>query len=391
MAVNEQAAAVIQAVRDVVPTLRENGLAAEENRWIPEENIELLDKAGVFRAAVPTRFGGLDLSLEEQYDILVEVARGCGSTGWVALAWVSTAWMITQYPDRAQEEVFTSDSVRISGGFSPTGVLTPTEGGYLLSGTWRFNSGCRGAQWDLLGAMLTLPDGSHQELYAVVPMSELSIADDWHVSAAAATGSSTTSAKDVFVPAHRVMDAAEALEGVTGDRSNTGANGRNYALIGYIMASSVASYIGMARAAFELFVERVPGRPIAYTSWEDQAKHPLTQLRVATAANKIEAADALVRRWITALQAHADAGTQPTLEERAEGRGRCGYAIQLAKESVEDLQSISSGSAIMRAAPFQRFFRDIEGLALHGMMTPNPNLEVHGRVVLGLEPDTYLL
>ncbi|MBB5857527.1 acyl-CoA dehydrogenase family protein [Amycolatopsis umgeniensis] len=388
---DQDAAAVLKAVRDIVPRLRENGHKAEDARWIPDENVELLDKAGVFQLATPARFGGLDLPLADQFEILAEIARGCGSTGWVAMAWVSTAWLATQYPDKAQEEIFANPSVRISGGFSPTGTVERTEGGYNLNGTWRFNSGCRGAHWDLLGVTLEEPDGQHRELYVIVPMSELSIADDWHVSAAAATGSSSTTANDVFVPAHRVIDAGDALFGLTGDRSNTGATGRNYGLIGFVMTESVASYVGMARAAYELFVSKVGGKPIAYTPWEDQAEHPLTQLKVSLAANKIAAAEALVARWITLLQQRADAGEQPTVEEKATGRGQCGYAIQLAKEAVEELQSVSSGSAIMRNSPFQRFFRDIEGLALHGMMTPNSNLEVHGRVELGLDPNTYLL
>lgn len=105
------AAAVLKAVRDVVPQLQDNAREAEERRWIPDQNIDLLENAGVFQIAVPRRFGGLDLPL------------------------------------------------------------------------------------------------------------------------ASGTGSSTSTAKDVFVLTHRVVDGYEAMEGTTGDRSNTGANGRNYALI----------------------------------------------------------------------------------------------------------------------------------------------------------------
>ncbi|GEC08101.1 acyl-CoA dehydrogenase [Streptomyces spinoverrucosus] len=382
---------VVHAVQDIVPRLRENGRQAEEERWIPQENIDLLEKAGVFRIATPGRFGGLDLPVAEQTKILAEIARGCPSTGWVASVWVSSTWLATLFPDRAQEEIFAQPSVRVSGGFTPTGTLTPTEGGYVLNGSWRFNTGCRGADWNIAATILENPDGTHAEVIAIVPMSEFTIADDWHTSAASATGSSTSTAKDVFVPAHRVVDFGEAIFNATPDRSNTGANGRNYGLFAFVMAETVATFLGTAQGALELFLERIPGRAIAYTSWENQAEHPLTQIKVAEAANKIAAAQALEAVWLKVLQDRADAGEQPTTEEKATIRGQGAYAIQLAKEAVEILYRTSGASVIQRSVPLQRFFRDVEGFSLHGFLLLSTNLELHGRVLLGLDPDTPLL
>ncbi len=384
-------ASVLEAVRAAVPTLRENGRRAEEQRWLPEENIRLLEEAGVFRMAVPARFGGLDLPLADQAAVLEEISRGCGSTGWTAAAWVSTAWMVTLCSDLAQEEAFAKGTVRVSGGFTPGGTLRPTEGGYLLEGTWRFNTGCRAADWDLLAALLEQPDGAVELVYALVPLEDLEIADDWHVSAASGTGSSTATARSVFVPEHRIADGEAAVEGTLTERWNAGATGRNYGLVGFVMAEAAAVYIGMAQAAFELFVERLPGRAIAYTNWEDQSRHPLTQVTVAQAENRIAAARALAAEVRDLLQQRADVGEYPTAKERATMHGRCGFAIQSVKEAVELLHSMSGASALARSAPFQRFYRDLQGLTLHGMMVPATNLEVHGRALLGLEPDTPVL
>ncbi|MFE3608921.1 acyl-CoA dehydrogenase family protein [Streptomyces goshikiensis] len=391
MATQEELASVLDAVRDAVPTLRRNGAEAESRRWIPDENIELLEKAGVFRAAVPRAHGGLDLDAAQQAAVIAEVSRGCPSTGWVTMVWLTSAWAASLYPDKAQKEVFDGGSTRVSIVFAPTGTLRPVDGGYRLDGTWRFNSGCRGAGWDMLAAMVEHPDGTSEELVALVPTSELAIADDWHVSAGAATGSSTTTATDVFVPAHRVVPLEEAMVSATGDRANTGATGRNYGLLGYIMSSVAATFLGMARGAYELFVERLPGRGITYTDWTEQSLHPLTQIQVATAANKIDAAEALSARWHRVLQEAADAGVQPSDEEKAVIRGRTAYAAQLSKEAVELLFSASGGSVIRSDVHLQRFHRDIQGFSLHALVQRDANLEVQGRVLLGLEPGTYFL
>ncbi|MEV0041025.1 acyl-CoA dehydrogenase family protein [Streptomyces sp. NPDC050804] len=383
----ENLAVVLDAIRKISPALRENSKTAESQRWITEESIELLKEAGVFRVAVPERFGGLDLPAADQAEVLSEIARSCGSTGWVASVWMSSTWIASLYPDKAQEEIFANGSVRISGGFTPSGTLKATDGGYILNGSWRFNTGVRGAEWNICAAMAELPDGEHEELFAIVPISEVSVADDWDTFGAAGTGSVTSTVKDVFVPAHRVVDAT-VYDASTRDRWNADINGRNYNLISYILATCAPVYIGLAKAALDLFVERLPGKGITYTEWTEQSLHPYTQVQVATAANKIAACEALQRVWLESIQNREDAGEKMTVEAKAAVRGQVGYVVQTAKEAVEVLYNISSASTIARANAFQRVYRDIAALSLHGLLTPVSSLEAHGRVLLGLEPGT---
>jgi hypothetical protein len=163
----------------------------------------------------------------------------------------------------------------------------------------------------------------------------------------AATGSCTSSAADVFVPAHRVVISAEMLAEPPAGYVPPAPTGREYGLFSYIIAQGAAALVGIARGAHDLFLERLPGRGITYTSW--------------------------------------------TLEERATVRGHAAYAVELAKEATTALYEASGATAIQRAVPIQRFHRDLQGLALHGMILLQPSLEVYGRVLLGLDPDTPLL
>ncbi|AJE82580.1 MULTISPECIES: acyl-CoA dehydrogenase family protein [Streptomyces] len=384
-------AAVFEEVKALATRFRDSAKESEERRWLPDENIELLEKSGVFRLGVPKRFGGLEAPVADQVRVLSEISRADTATGWVAMIWVSSSWVPSLFPDETQQEVYARGTARVSTGFSPTGVLTPEDGGFSLSGSWKWMSGCRGAGWALLASVLPAEDGTPVPHAALVPLSELEIADDWHAAAASGTGSSTVTATGVKVPARRVVSLLDVLGGTTGDRSNTGATGRNYAFIPFFMAQGASAYLGIARGAFELFLERLPGRGITYTSWADQSQSPLTQIQVATAANKISAAEALQSTWLELIQRHADAGTQPSIEERAAVRGKAGYAIQLAKEAVDELFEASGASVIMRDVPFQRFHRDLRGLALHALFAFTTNQEVHGRALLGLAPDTPFL
>ncbi|MEV6926606.1 acyl-CoA dehydrogenase family protein [Dactylosporangium sp. NPDC051485] len=385
--------AVIEAVRQIVPRLRDNALEAEDRRWLPDENLSLLEDAGVLRMATPAYLGGLGFSVADQAAVLAEIARGCVSTSWIASVWTSTAWMVTLFPEEIQKEVFTNHSVRISGGFTPSGVLTPTDGGYVLNGAWKFNSGCRGAHWNVATSVIERPDGSYEEAIAIVPMSQFSIADDWNVSAVAGTGSCTSKAENVFVPEHRVVPGdAEAFEAAFAELPpDWQPSGREYGLYSYIIAQGTATLIGAGRGALDVFLQRLPGRGITYTPWTDQSQHPLTHIQVATAEAKISAAEALMGRVYDTLQRRADAGELPTLQEKAATRSHSAYAVQLVKEAVDILFNASGATAIQRNVHIQRFHRDLQGLALHGMILLSSSLEVQGRVLLGLDPQTPLL
>ncbi|MFG3410108.1 acyl-CoA dehydrogenase family protein [Streptomyces sp. NPDC048142] len=391
MTEQEEFPSVLEAVRKIVGKLRDNGAEAEEKRRVPEANLTLLEQADVFRMAVPRRFGGLALGVAEQAEVVQEIGRGCPSTGWDMTVWLTGAQMAALYPDETQAEVFAGGSTRVSIGFAPTGKIVPTDGGYILNGSWSYNSGCHSADWDCVAVMLDHPDGTAEEFIAIVPMSEFVVTDDWDVSAGSGTGSATATAKDVFVPTRRVAGYGELMLGTTGDRWNSDVAGRGYGIVSFIMAQYAAMAIGIARGAYELFLGRLPGRGITYTTWDDQSQHPLTQVQVATAANKIDAAEALSGTWLRVLQERADAGEQPTDEEKAVIRGQTSFAAHLAKEAVELLFTASGASVIKRSVPFQRYHRDILGFSLHALTQVNVNLELQGRVLLGLEPDTDIL
>jgi 3-hydroxy-9,10-secoandrosta-1,3,5(10)-triene-9,17-dione monooxygenase len=382
---------ITEEVKKILPALRANSLASEERRWLTDETIDLLDSAGVFKIAVPARFGGLDFDAGHQARILSEIARACPAAAWVSFVWATSAWTATLYPEQTQREVFADGGARISSAFAPTGHLVATEGGWRLNGRWRFNSGCRGAQWNFVAAVLEHPDGSHEEIMALVPMADLVVVDDWHVSSGSGTGSATTVAENVFVPADRAVTFEQAMTAGEVDPAQGTPTGRNYSLLSYVMIEAAAVFIGIARGAYDLFVERLPGRGITYTAWEDQRQHPVTQIQVATAYNKITAAEELAKGWAATIQARADAGQEPTVEEKAVIRGQVGFVVQLAREVVESLYSASGGSVIHRDVPLQRYHRDIQGFSLHALAQPIVNLELQGRVLLGLEPDTPFL
>ena len=103
---------------------------------------------------------------------------------------------------------------------------------------------------------------------------------------------------------------------------------------------------------------------------------------------KIDEAEFHAYRAADLVDAKAASREAWTLEERARVRMDAGMTVRLAKEAIDILHTGSGGSSIYSTVPIQRIARDIQAAYLHGMLHPNTNLELYGRIRSGLEPNT---
>jgi alkylation response protein AidB-like acyl-CoA dehydrogenase len=371
----------------LVPMLRERAPAAERARRVAPETFDALSEAGVFRMTAPAHFGGYEADFQTQCDVLAEIARGCPSTSWVATILSAMSWLAGVFPDGAQDEIFGDGDPRISGVFSPTGTGVPKDGGLVVNGRWGFNTGGHGGKWTVVNAVVPAGDGPGMPTCVIVPSRDLRRLDDWQASGMAATGSDTVVAEDLFVPAHRTMPLPLMLEAVYPPRHNAGNPYFNYPLAPVLVVNAGGTPVGAARGALEAFHERLPGKGITYTNYANKAEAAVTHLQVGEATLKLESAEAHVRRACALL----DGGTSPmTVETRVKSRAHISYATGLAREVVDTLFYASGASSIQSNVPIQRFQRDIQALANHAIMHPQTAIELYGRVLCGLPPNTPL-
>ena len=77
-----------------------------------------------------------------------------------------------------------------------------------------------------------------------------------------------------------------------------------------------------------------------------------------------------------------------SMRDRIKSRAHIGYATGLARDAVDILFYASGASVIQSHVPIQRFHRDIQALANHAILHPQTVMELYGRVLCGLEPNT---
>ncbi|HEY2505073.1 MAG TPA: acyl-CoA dehydrogenase family protein [Streptosporangiaceae bacterium] len=379
---------LVHRAAQLVPLIRDKAVWMDENRCMHDEVIEAITDAGLLRMRVPVRYGGFESDMTTLVDVLAELGRGDGSTSWTAAVWAISTWMVGLFPDEVQDEVFSAPDVRISGILSPGAMAVPVDGGYLLNGKWSFNTGAQQSTWNTNAAVTPTPDGGHQPVMTLIPISDLQIIDDWHTSGLRGSGSITTIAKDVFLPAERVLPMGPVLQGQ--HRSVLNANATIFKAPFMPTACSTVSAValGLAKAARDAFFERLPGRKITYTSYENQSEAPVTHMEAADAISKIDETSFHTFRAAQLIDSKGLAGEPWTLEERARARLDLGAACQRAKEAIDVLSSASGGSSVYRDVPIQRIERDVRTLNLHAILHPATNLELYGRIICGLDSNT---
>ena len=384
-------AGLLNRAAQLVPVLRENALWSERNRRLADESVQAMTDAGIFRMRVPARYGGYECDAATLVDVGIELGRGDGSAAFDVAAWWIMSGNVAHFADEVQDEVFADPDVRICGTLAPTGMATPKDGGVVVSGSWAFNSGAGHSQWKLLSAILPDATGGAAPIMALVPIGDLTLVDDWDVAGLRGTGSVTAVAEDVFIPAGRYLPIADMMQQKYASKLNADSPAYRGPMVGPISAATVGKIVGLARHAGEAFFDRLPGRAITNTAYSSQAEAPITHLQVAEASLKTDEAEYHARRVAALVDEKGLSGAEWTMRERAYARMSVGRVCQLAHEAVTTLAMASGGSSIYTTVPIQRIQRDVQAITLHALNLPANNLELYGRVLCGLEPNTFFV
>jgi alkylation response protein AidB-like acyl-CoA dehydrogenase len=389
---------ILDRIRELGPTLRERAVAAERAGRHSEETIADLDAAGAFDIASPAEFGGAELLVRQQLDIVAEVSKWDGSAGWIVWGGASTNWIPAGMGARVIEEVYGSrwTGPRVAGSShfpaSRGRAERVADGWVVTGGPWTFATGSLWAPFTNLGCIAD--DGEGPYLVGLqVPRDQLRSLDDWHVAGMCATGSVsvTLDGDELFVPDYRGVDFRE----ITSGNLESGLAGSLWKVpsLGWAFSTMAGMSIGIAQGALERFLDRSKGRPIRGTAYKNQLEAPLTHLMLAEVHSKIQSATLMTQAnadETDRLGALAAAGTPADPEYLQLFSARVlvetAYAARWCAEAIELIQRNSGSTAIMSFEPIQRAWRDARVVTLHGALNLEALSENYGRLMAGMEP-----
>lgn len=375
-------------VEKVLPLIADNAVRAENERTVPRENVEALRDAGFFKALQPGRYGGTPMGAQEYAPAVVSVAQACASTAWASGLLAQHSHMIGLMSPDLQDEIWSDDpDALVSSSVAAINGCTEAPGGVRLSGTWGWSSGCDHASWAILGFRREVKElgGMLLPHFAVVPMTDLTIVDDWHVSALCGTGSKTLSLDDVFVPDHRI-EPLPALQSGQSKGFGTHPGIFHAPFTPWFSLGFSAVSLGVSLRFLELFKERVKTRVRAYTGAAEINSVP-AMLRIAESHHQLTAVHATLEKDWVSMTEHALSSRLPTPDVATHWRANQSYATRQSIEALDRLVSAAGGSAFYDDHEMQRLWRDSKMTGAHAYSDYDMARQRHGRQLLGLDPD----
>lgn len=375
---------VFAAARALEPQIREAAGAIEDDRRLPPALARALMEAGVFRMGVPRSYGGSELDPMSQVRIIEELSRIEGSVGWLSMISSAGSFLAAFLEPQAAQRLFGGVDSVIAGQIRPPQRADVVDGGYRLSGTYHFSSGCQHASAIICGCTIyengePRRHGRHPEFRALlVPSSKVTIVDVWDTTGMRGTGSNDIVVDNVFVPSHDTTTMVEAPF----YRSPL------YAFPPLFLVSHAGVPLGIARSALD-FVEDLSERKRMLPGNNLLKEDVPFQETIAWAEAHLGAARSYVYTTLEDLWETLCKGDRLSPKQRAQYRMMITYSHQAAKQVITTLYDTASTSSIFRSGRLDRDLRDIVTACQHRVV----HLRMYrpaGRLLMGLEPDEPL-
>ena len=104
----------------------------------------------------------------------------------------------------------------------------------------------------------------------------------------------------------------------------------------------------------------------------------------------VRSARAFLVEETTRLWALVQAGTPVTPEQQALLRIAATHATAASANAVDRMYTAAGGTSVFASSPLQRCLRDIHAITQHVFVAP-PTYEMIGKILLGVEPDGFML
>jgi 3-hydroxy-9,10-secoandrosta-1,3,5(10)-triene-9,17-dione monooxygenase len=386
--------AMIGRADALIAQLRERASRTEELRRLPPQTERDLHEAGLFRIVQPKRVGGSEFDYVALVDCADALGQGDASAAWNFANLASHHWMLGMFDKRAQDLVWNKDADALiaSSFIFPAGRARKVDGGYVLRGNWPFSSGVDSCEWNMLASVVASDDEADGVEYRIFLLnkSDYKINDTWNATGLRGTGSNDVEVNDAFV-AEPMTLAVSDLDGGPTPGSAVNPNALYalpvFSLFPYVL-SGVA--LGNAQACLDDYIDIARHRASTY----NRAKIgdlQSTQIKIAEASAKIDAARLIMRS--TCIEAMADArrGHVPEVSAKTRLRRDGAFSVNLCTEAVSLLFAASGARGLYMTGALQRQFRDAHAINSHLAFNFDAAGTNYGRVVLGLPSENLTL
>ncbi|MBX6740932.1 MAG: acyl-CoA dehydrogenase [Acetobacteraceae bacterium] len=381
----------VERAKAVAPLIAAAAPRIEAGRALTPDVLDALHGAALFRTLLPAACNGEEVPPAVFVRMQEVIAAADASTAW-CIGQASGCSMAAAYmAPEVTWEIWGRDPRAVTAWGMGSGLAEVVDGGFRVTGTWRFASGSKHATWigghcqvrERDGSLRVGHDGKPIERTMMFRKDQVTMIDAWDVVGLRGTGSDSYSVQDLFVPEEysvsRDNEAERRLPGTLYRFSTT-----------HIYASGFAAVsMGIARAMLEALKSMAMTKiPAATTRLMRDSE--VIQSGVAQAEAKLRSARAFLLEVLEESWEAVSRRGHVTLDEKVLIRLASTSAIHRAKEVAEWAYHEAGATAIFESEPFERRMRDIHA-AGQQVQGRSAHLEVCGQHFLGMTPHPRFL
>ena len=383
----------VARARALTPMIEAASDRIEAERRISPELITALHDAGLFRMLLPVSLGGGAADIVAFNQVIETIATADASTAWCLAQAVASTNAAGYLDPKVAREVFGPPDGAVAWGPPSGAKAVAADGGYIVTGRWRFASGSTHCPWMGGHSMVFEAHGKprlDREGWPVMRTmlfrkEKATIYDTWHVIGLRGTASNDYEVRDLFVP-----EAYTTWRDLPADRRNDGPLYNIPLLTLYgIGFSGVA--IGLARACLEAFMALATTKASrgGHGSATLLRDSPLIQSHVAEATGRLKSARAFLLAMLQEIWESSVTKGGFSLEQRAQLRVAITSGMDQARHVVDFAYHTAGTTAIFAGSAFERRFRDMHTVTAQGQAHLS-NFESAGQALFGIEPSQRL-
>lgn len=359
--------------------IRDRRGVIEAQRRVPQDIVQGLRDAGIYRAAVPKSLGGDGAPLGDVFRLIERISEADASVGWVASFAPQGANYFGALPTHRLKEIYADGpDVVGAGGLFPLQPAERVDGRLRVNGRWKFGSGSTGADWISVGIVIPDDDGKGPPppRLIVLPAKMVEIVENWEVVGLNGTGSHDLVVKDVV--------ADEDWSFIRGGPVLLDEPICHFPAMSLAALSFAVVGLGAARASLNAICELAAGK-MSITGAPRLGDRVYAQAGIAKAEVQLQAARAFLYDQVDMAWRCVAAGDQVDIEARAMLRLAANHASRAAVDVAEACFTLAGTTAIFLDNPMQRFLRDALVVNQHAFLGDG-HFESAGRVLLGMQP-----
>jgi indole-3-acetate monooxygenase len=362
---------VLSRIAALAPMVARLAPDIEQGRRLPAELVSALKSARIYGMLVPRRYGGLELDAPSAFRAVAALARLDGSVGWNAMIGQIAGLMpFLTSPTLCEQILRDGQDHIIAGSGQPVGAAERVPGGWRVTDTWPFASGCQNAEW-IGGTCVMMENGSPIEnsdgpgpmtRTCLMPAEHWEIRDTWRTLGLKGTGSHHVALTDVFVPEENFFEfpfgTSFAPDPIFGKFPEV------------LVLAHAAHAVGIAEGAIMDLVELAGTgvkqmfmtTPLAET---ERFKEGLARLDA-----DLMAARALLEAQITRVWQNPERAAGKDLTRVAEQLQAAVWITATCLRVAEGCFELAGSRAVYESSPLQRRMRDLRVAAQHMAVHP---------------------